>query len=38
VDAAWRIFPRADLRGRWTLEDGAGWREQSLAASFAWLF
>jgi hypothetical protein len=38
LDGSWRVLPRADLRAGWTLEDGAGWREQSLSAAFAWLF
>jgi capsule assembly protein Wzi len=38
LDGAWRILPRADLRAGWSLEDGGGWREQSLHAGFAWLF
>lgn len=38
LDTALRIFPRAELRAGWTLEDGDGWREQSLRATFAWLF
>jgi hypothetical protein len=36
--AALRLAPRADLRAEWTLDDGDGWREQSLGTSLAWTF
>ncbi|HET7231569.1 MAG TPA: capsule assembly Wzi family protein [Longimicrobium sp.] len=38
VEAALRLLPRAELRGAWVLDDGGGWREQSLGTSLAWTF
>lgn len=38
LDASLRLRPRVDLRAGFALEDGDGWREQSLRAALAWLF
>ncbi|HSU17107.1 capsule assembly Wzi family protein [Longimicrobium sp.] len=38
LDAAFRLFPRAEARARWQLEHGDWGTEHSLQATFAWLF
>jgi len=38
ADAALRLAPRAELRARWMLDDGEGWRENAFSTSLAWTF